>query len=312
MQELRVVVNNKVATYMRRDGCIVCGNSDYVIVFAFDAEWDAHETKTARFVWNNLYTDVPFTGDRVHVPIVSDTTLLKVGVYAGELSTTTPASIDCKKSILCGRAIENSNQDEPPEIPEGYIIPEGEKTITENGSHDVREFATAVVAVPPVRIAPNLQEKFVSLSGSDSTYRVEPDEGYDGLAFVEVGIEGEEIKLQDKQVLLDGAPATCLVEPDAEYDGLSSVEISVRPTLRDKEITENGEYTPPAGVLGFSKVTVNVESAAKEADTVELDFSGYESGSFTETLSDGRVVTHTVIFDGYVPIWVDNIDVSGV
>ena len=312
MHELHIVINNKIATYMRRDGCVVCNNDDYMVVFAFDAEWDAYPTKTARFIWNGLHTDVPFTGNTVALPMVKNTTLVTVGVYAGDLRTTTPASIECKKSILCARTVENTNPDEPPEIPEGYIIPEGEKTITENGSHDVREFATAVVAVPPVSIAPRLQEKYVSFSGHDTTHLVEPDEGYDGLAFVEVGIEGEEIKLQDKQVLLDGSRATRLVEPDEGYDGLSSVEIEVRPNLQNKEITENGEYTPPVGVLGFSKVTVNVESAAKEADTVELDFSGYESGSFTETLSDGQVVTHTVVFDGDVPIWVDTIDVREV
>ena len=63
MQELHITVSNKVATYRRRDGFIVCGNSDYMVIFAFDAEWDAHEEKTARFVWNNQYIDRPFTGN---------------------------------------------------------------------------------------------------------------------------------------------------------------------------------------------------------------------------------------------------------
>lgn len=33
-------------------------------------------------------------------------------------------------------------------IPEGYIIPEGEKSIKENGTYDVREFASVAVLVP--------------------------------------------------------------------------------------------------------------------------------------------------------------------
>lgn len=273
MHELHIVINNKIATYMRRDGFVVCNNNDYMVVFAFDAEWDDYTTKTARFIWNGRYTDVPFTGNTVALPMVKNTTLVTVGVYAGDLRTTTPARIECKRSILCGRAFENPNPYEPPEIPEGYIIPEGEKTITENGSHDVREFATAVVAVPASK---------------------------------------EEMKLQERAVFVGGFPETYRVEPDENHDGLSAVEIYVEPELQEKEITENGEYTPPDGVLGFSKVTVNVETAAEEVDTVELDFTDYENGSFTETLSDGRVVTHTVIFDGDVPIWVDNIDVNGV
>lgn len=101
MRTLHITVNNKIATYLTRDGNIVCGNSDYQIVFAFDSEWDAHEEKVARFIWNGKYIDVAFTGDTVTVPVLANTELLKVGVYAGELNTTTSAEIGCKLSILC-------------------------------------------------------------------------------------------------------------------------------------------------------------------------------------------------------------------
>ena len=53
MKILHISVLDKKATYLNRDGDIVCGNSDYVIEFAFDAEWDAHEEKIARFIWND-------------------------------------------------------------------------------------------------------------------------------------------------------------------------------------------------------------------------------------------------------------------
>lgn len=33
-------------------------------------------------------------------------------------------------------------------IPDGYIMPEGEKSIKENGTYDVREFASVAVLVP--------------------------------------------------------------------------------------------------------------------------------------------------------------------
>lgn len=101
MKDLHVIVSNKIATYLSRDGSIVCGNTDYQIVFTFDSEWDVHAERVARFIWNNKYCDVPFTGDTVAVPPVSGTTQLTVGVYAGELSTTTAAQIPCLLSILC-------------------------------------------------------------------------------------------------------------------------------------------------------------------------------------------------------------------
>lgn len=98
---LHIDVVNKVATYRKRDGDIVCGNSDYQLQFTFDSEWDAHATKTARFIYNGGYTDVEFTGDTCDVPVINNATQVTVGVYAGELATTTPAEIRCRLSILC-------------------------------------------------------------------------------------------------------------------------------------------------------------------------------------------------------------------
>ena len=104
MKVLHINILDKKATYMSRDGDIVCGNSDYVIEFAFDAEWNAFEEKIARFVWNNQYQEVAFTGTTCPAPIITNTTSIEVGVYAGELSTTTPAIIKCLPSILCASA----------------------------------------------------------------------------------------------------------------------------------------------------------------------------------------------------------------
>ena len=106
MKNLHITVADKIATYLKRDGVIVCANkgeeSGYQIVFAFDAEWSAYTKKTARFIWNGKYYDQQFEGNECPVPIITNTTEVTVGVYAGDLSTTTPATIPCKKSILCG------------------------------------------------------------------------------------------------------------------------------------------------------------------------------------------------------------------
>ena len=103
MKELHIDVRNKIATYNTRGGAIVCGNKDhYRIRFTFDHEWDEFSAKQARFIWNDKYLDVVFTGDTVTIPILSRATSLTVGVYAGEnLRTTTSATIPCLFSILC-------------------------------------------------------------------------------------------------------------------------------------------------------------------------------------------------------------------
>lgn len=102
---LHVAVVDKIATYRQRDGIIVCGNSDYVIEFAFDSEWDGYTAKTARFVSNRGFVDVVFDGNTVAVPILQDTTSVTVGVFSGNLKTTTPAIITCQKSILCDEGV---------------------------------------------------------------------------------------------------------------------------------------------------------------------------------------------------------------
>lgn len=85
---------------------IVCGNSGYTVRFTYDDEWLDKAVLTARFVWvhngETHFKEVPFTGSTVAVPILEDVTVVQVGVYAGDLQTTTPARIPCVRSILCG------------------------------------------------------------------------------------------------------------------------------------------------------------------------------------------------------------------
>ena len=112
---LNVDVVNKIATFQKRGGCIVCGNSDYQIHFSFDREWDAHDNKTARFIYNGQFTDVDFNKTEDNnicaVPILYDTTEVEIGVYAGELKTTTSAFIGCYRSILCEVAEPSEEND---------------------------------------------------------------------------------------------------------------------------------------------------------------------------------------------------------
>lgn len=107
-----VDVSNKIAQVRDKTIVGVCGNSDYVVYFNFDTEWDAYETKTARFKWNGEYTDVVFNGNECPMPIIYDTNTLEIGVYAGELHTTTAAVLYMKKSVLCGNASESKESQE--------------------------------------------------------------------------------------------------------------------------------------------------------------------------------------------------------
>lgn len=104
---IKVSVRDKIAS-APLSAQYVCGNSDFVIAFDFDDEWASYEAKTARFRYNGLYQDVPFNGNECPIPILSNIYSFEVGVYAGELHTTTPAYVPARKSILCGGGTPDS------------------------------------------------------------------------------------------------------------------------------------------------------------------------------------------------------------
>lgn len=99
MRQINVAVRNRVADYIGGER-YVCGNNDYAIVFDFDTEWAAYETKTARFVTGRRYLDVVFNCDVCPVPVLNNVTMFKVGVFAGDIRTTTSAQVPALKSIL--------------------------------------------------------------------------------------------------------------------------------------------------------------------------------------------------------------------
>lgn len=93
MNIINVTVRGKIARAEGR-ARVVCGNSDYTVRFDFDEEWAEYFVKTARFVTEDgNYTDVQFEGDTCTIPILRNTRTLLVGVFAGNLRTTTAALI---------------------------------------------------------------------------------------------------------------------------------------------------------------------------------------------------------------------------
>lgn len=101
MPELYVQVKNKIAINSKPI-VPVCDNNDYIIIFDFDEEWNSLKTKTARFIYNNNYTDVIFDDNKCPLPIIRNTNSFTVGVFAGDLHTTTPAYFRVNRSILSG------------------------------------------------------------------------------------------------------------------------------------------------------------------------------------------------------------------
>ena len=135
---IEITVRDKIAT-TRGAGVYICGNSDFMVNFDFDEEWDLFPEKTARFIHNGRFTDVLFQGNQCAIPLISNTFVFKVGVYAGELHTTTPATVVCKKSILCGSAKPDSPAPDDDEPTAENAVRYDEQTLTKEQQEQARE-----------------------------------------------------------------------------------------------------------------------------------------------------------------------------
>ena len=152
MNYINITVRGKIARAEGR-ARVVCGNSDYAVRFDFDAEWAEYTVKTARFVTEDgSYTDVQFEGDTCAVPILRNTRTLLVGVFAGNLRTTTAALIHAVPCITdpdgtpsapgtaaAGESTDYARADHvhPKELPECSDADAG-KVLTVAGNADVQ------------------------------------------------------------------------------------------------------------------------------------------------------------------------------
>lgn len=81
-------------------GVIVCGNSDYTVVWELDEEWSPYEDKTMRVNQaDGTYMDVLFQGTEAPIPVLTVPGWVSIGLYAGNLHTTTPANCIAVEAI---------------------------------------------------------------------------------------------------------------------------------------------------------------------------------------------------------------------
>lgn len=115
-QKIQIEILNKVATPISTVP-IVCGNADYEVEFVFDAEWEEHDVKTATFLVNGKTLLEVFSGNVCRVPVMQNTLMVEVGVFAGTiddgtLSTSTPALVECRRSVTDGAELDIPPEDD--------------------------------------------------------------------------------------------------------------------------------------------------------------------------------------------------------
>lgn len=100
---INIIIRNKLAECTTRLG-VVRGNSNYLVNFELDEEWDGYEYKTAVFTYRREGMDyvqrIPFTGSTCPLPTMYwDTAMFYVGLTAGNVITSTPARVYCEDCI---------------------------------------------------------------------------------------------------------------------------------------------------------------------------------------------------------------------
>ena len=94
-----ISVKDKIATLVNPNAYGVCDNGDYTIHFDFDSEWDEFGVKTMRINYSGYSVDMAFSNNECVLPVIEDMGPVEIGVFAGDLHTTTPASIPFIRSI---------------------------------------------------------------------------------------------------------------------------------------------------------------------------------------------------------------------
>lgn len=109
MPDITIRVREKIAQTVGSPS-IVCGNTGYHAIFDLDAEWDEYELITMRVAWTDTFsgqprhTDVPYIRSIgfAEIPAITDAYEVQLGVYAGDIRTSTPARIPCERCITDG------------------------------------------------------------------------------------------------------------------------------------------------------------------------------------------------------------------
>lgn len=105
-RELYIAPSSRIITY----------NTDYTVTFDFDAEWDAYESKTVFFAYDDMsYASVVMTGNTCEFPAVTGKTRqVFIGVQAGDMMTSVPCRITVVDSIA--DYVGQTPPDPPPDV----------------------------------------------------------------------------------------------------------------------------------------------------------------------------------------------------
>ena len=231
---------------------IVCMNDDYVVRISTEDCGTFSEAPVKKLIvrYNKEYyeSDITETTDngvtvlQAHLPPIEHKDFIDLGVCGKNTDnpdeipkyTSTSARYECDKSILCGVVVKKTD-------PVLTAL-----TITKNGKYNAIDYDSDGFYAVDVAVADNLtEERIVELSMASGHQIIEPSSPNRTMSKVTV------------------SKPIGLVPNNIRYGvSIGGVVGSYKQTLTTQEFTVNGEYNPPEGTDGFSKVIVNVADIA--------------------------------------------------
>ncbi len=98
MKEIHISVREGIASQTDHTAYIT-GDGEYWALFDLGEEWEDQPLRTARFQTEGSYVDVIFRGNKCRMPVFTYARKLEVGLFAGNVRTTTPARIFLREGI---------------------------------------------------------------------------------------------------------------------------------------------------------------------------------------------------------------------
>ena len=98
--EIKININQKIASLANPADEIICNNWGYTLSFAFDEEWEDYPLKTARVSYQGEHRDILFSGTECTLPPIPVDGAVEIGVFAGDLQTSAPATVFARRSVL--------------------------------------------------------------------------------------------------------------------------------------------------------------------------------------------------------------------
>ena len=290
---------------------IVCMNSDYVVRIAFEncdtlvsSPYKSLVVKSTLYYQESPISEITDNGTRylqATLPAIENQQTVELGVCGRDTDnildkpkfSSIPASFKCVKSILCGAVVLRSD-------PKLSALEISENGIYKAAEHNADGFYEVDVHIPAVPT----ETRTLELDMSGGHQLIEP---------TKAGNTMTQVKILKPETMSPGNIVKGV--------NIGGVVGTFEKRFTEQEIFFDGEYTPPDGYDGFSKVKVTVaksriDKTMRIGDSFTYDYDmdvkvEMDTAEVVSYWNNGDKVTFTANALGMCIITITNLDYDG-